>query len=282
MKIVRPMQKILVQLSDPHVRLPGQLAYRRVDTSAFLARAVAAVLRLPQPADAVVVTGDLTDFGRPAEYLQLRSLLEPLRCPLFLMPGNHDDPAEMRRAFPDHAYLSQRPDAGIDFAVDLGGLRLVALDTSVPRAPHGELDDGQLAWLAATLAEQPAMATILALHHPPFATRIGHMDDIGLRHGGAALARIVAAHGQVERVICGHLHRSIQARWAGTVAMTSPSTAHQVALDLAVDAASAFTMEPPAFLVHAWTGTGPLVSHLAHVDEFAGPFPFHDAAGLID
>jgi len=61
------MQRLVVQLSDTHVRLPGELAYRRVDTSALLARAMAAVNALPQPADAVVVTGDLTDSGRADE-----------------------------------------------------------------------------------------------------------------------------------------------------------------------------------------------------------------------
>lgn len=94
------------------------------------------------------------------------------------------------------------------------------------------------------------------------------MDDIGLVHGAGALATVIARHGQVERVICGHLHRSIQTRWAGTIAMTAPSTAHQVALDLAVDAASAFMLEPPGFMIHAWSGSGPLVTHLAYTGEF--------------
>jgi Icc protein len=276
------MQKLLIQLSDTHIRLPGQLAYRRVDTSAHLAQAVAAVNRLPQRADAVVVTGDLTDFGRADEYAQLRNLLEPLGCPVYLMPGNHDDGAELRRAFPDHAYLHQGDGTRVRYAVELGGLRLIALDTTVPMAAHGELDDEQLAWLDAELAQAPATRTIVALHHPPFATRIGHMDDIGLVHGAAALAAVIARHHQVERIISGHLHRSIQARWAGTIAMTAPSTAHQVALDLAADAASAFMMEPPGFLVHAWSGTAPLITHLAYTGDFEGPYPFHDGGGLID
>jgi 3',5'-cyclic AMP phosphodiesterase CpdA len=276
------MQKLLVQLSDTHIRLPGQLAYGRVDTSAFLAQAVAAVLRLPQAPAAVVVTGDLTDFGRPDEYAQLRRLLAPLACPVYLMPGNHDDPAELRRAFPEHDYLRQRAGPRIDYAVDLGGLRLVALDTTVPKAPQGELDAAQIAWLDATLAQAPHTPTVVALHHPPFATRIGHMDDIGLVHGEPALAAVIARHAQVDRVIAGHLHRSIQVRWAGTIAMTSPSTAHQVVLDLSLDAASDFVFEPPGFLVHAWGDACPLVSHLAYSGEFPGPYPFHDAAGLID
>jgi 3',5'-cyclic-AMP phosphodiesterase len=276
------MQRLLIQLSDPHIRLPGQLAYHRVDTSAFLAQAVAAVRRLPQPADAVVVTGDLTDFGRPAEYAQLRALLEPLGCPVYLMPGNHDDSAELRRSFADHAYLQQGDGARTRYAVDLGGMRLVALDTSVPKAAHGELDDAQLGWLDAELAAAPRTPTVVALHHPPFATGIGHMDDIGLLRGADALAAIVARHGHVERVISGHLHRSIQRRWAGTIALTAPSTAHQVALNLAADAPSAFVMEPPGFLIHAWSPGAPLVTHLAYTGEFAGPYPFHDGGALID
>jgi Icc protein len=278
------MQRILVQLSDPHIRRPGQLAYRRVDTSAYLERAVAAVKRLAQPADAVVVTGDLTDFGRADEYAQLRALLAPLACPVYLMPGNHDDGAELRRSFPDHPELQQGA-AGdrVCWAVDIHGLRLVALDSTVPRASHGELGRTQLEWLERTLAAAPSATTVVAIHHPPFATRIGHMDDIGLLHGADALAAVIARHPQVERVIAGHLHRPIQCRWAGTLAMTSPSPAHQVALDLAPDAASEFRMEPPAFLVHAWAPPAPLVSHLAYVDEYPGPYPFHDDGGaLID
>jgi hypothetical protein len=57
----------------------------------------------------------------------------------------------------------------------------------------------------------------------------------------------VAGHPQVERIICGHLHRTIYARFGNTVVSTAPSTAHQVCLDLHRDAPSAWVMEPPAF-----------------------------------
>src|SRR5689334_15886828 len=227
-----PMQRLLVQLSDTHIRQPGQLAYRRVDTSTYLARAVAAVGSMPQAPDAVVLTGDLTDFGRSDEYAHLRALLSPLSCPVYLMPGNHDDGAALRSAFPDHPELQQNPVGDrVCWAVDIGGLRLVALDTTVPRAAQGELEAPQLAWLDRTLAAARTAPTIVAVHHPPFPTRIGHMDDIGLVHGADAFAAVLARHPQVERVIAGHVHRSMQCLWAGTIAMTCPSTAHQVVLD---------------------------------------------------
>lgn len=276
------MIKTLVQLSDPHIKLPGARAYGRVDTAQFLRQAVQAVGRLKQAPTAVVVTGDLTDFGRPDEYAHLRELLQPIDCPLYLMPGNHDDREALRDSFPAHGYL-RHGSPFIQYAIDLGGLRLVAVDTVVPRASHGEVCAARVDQLAQLLAQDTVTPTVIAMHHPPFRTMIGHMDEIGLRDPGAALAALVARHPQVRRVICGHLHRAICAPWAGTIAMTAPSTAHQVTLDLAPDAPSAFSMEPPGFLVHAWSDAGEFVSHVASVGPFEGPFPFHEDDGqLID
>jgi len=269
--------KLLVQLSDTHVRHPGELAYGRVDTAGFLARAVQAVLRLAPPVHAVVVSGDLTDDGLAAEYAHFAELLAPLSCPVYLMPGNHDHRDALRRAFPTHAHL--QPAAGgpyIQYAVDLGGMRLVTLDTVVPGAGHGELCAERLAWLDTTLGDDPRTPTIVAMHHPPFPTYIDHMDQIGLLRGAEDLARVIERHPQVQRIICGHVHRSIQVRWAGTVVMTVPSTAHQVCLDLQPGAAAAFAMEPPGFAIHAWTPDGPLVSHVACTDAGAGPYSFDD------
>ena len=87
------------------------------------------------------------------------------------------------------------------------------------------------------------------------------------------LAEVIARHPQVERLISGHIHRPITARFAGTVATTCPSTAHQIALDLAPDARDAFVMEPPAFQLHRWDGRA-LVTHTVYVDAFDGPHPF--------
>ena len=270
------MTTFLVQLSDTHIVAPGQLAYGRIDTAPPLARAVASVGRLRQPPDAVVITGDLVDLGQPAEYARLRKLLQPLLAttPVYLMPGNHDDRTALRAAFPDHAYLGHGD--FIQYSVPIGGLQLVALDSVVPRASHGELCDRRLAWLDDELGRLGDRPVVLALHHPPFTTLIGHMDQIGLAQGREGLATIVAAHPNVERVISGHLHRAIDVRFAGSLASTAPSTAHQVCLDLRPDAQPQFMFEPPAFRVLAWRAESGLVSHLAPVGEFEGPFFFHD------
>lgn len=272
---------LLVQLSDPHIREPGKLAYGRIHTAPYLAQAVDSIGRLPQRPDAIVITGDLTDFGRAAEYEHLQSLLAPLGdMPLYLLPGNHDERQQLRASFPSHSYLGT--DGFVQYSVPIGGLQLVTLDTVTPGASEGNLCQQRLDWLEAELDRQRHKPVVIAMHHPPFQTLIGHMDRIGLLTGAQELEAIVARYPNVERVICGHLHRSIQVRFGGTIAATIPSPAHQVCLDLAPDAASAWTLEPPGYALHALPTGGRLVSHMAASGAFEGPFPFHEGGKLID
>lgn len=98
----------------------------------------------------------------------------------------------------------------------------------------------------AQLEAAPDTPTVVAMHHPPFTTGIRHMDDMGLREGADELEALIRQHPQVERILCGHLHRPITRRFGGTVAMTAPSPAHQITLDLTPDDTPSFIFEPPA------------------------------------
>jgi 3',5'-cyclic-AMP phosphodiesterase len=248
------MKTLLVQLTDLHIRERGRLAYGRIDTSPYLRRAVDSVLRLKQRPDAVVITGDLTDFGRAEEYEHLAHLLAPLTMPVYLLPGNHDDREQLRRSFPSHAYLGER--GFVQYAVDVGGLRLIALDTVEHGQSHGGLCDARLEWLEAQLQCSSHLPVVVAMHHPPFETLIGHMDKIGLLSGAAKLETIISRHPNVEP--------------------------HQVALDLHPEAPSRWMLEPPAFRLCALDRSGRIVTHLAASGEFEGPYPFHEDGALID
>ena len=270
---------LLAQISDLHVKQQRRLAYGVVDTATLLERCVASILALPQRPDAVVATGDLVDFGEPEEYGLLREILAPLDAlPLYLLPGNHDERAALRDSFSDHGYW-RKGETFLQYAIDEHALRIVALDTVIPGHSGGELCAERLAWLDRTLAASDR-PTIVAMHHPPFATGIGHMDRIALANA-SQLDAVLRRHPHVERVIAGHLHRPITCRFGGTVASVCPSPAHQVVLDLSSEAPDHFVMEPPAFQLHAWTGSG-LVTHTAYIGEFDGPYPFRDNGKLID
>ena len=130
--------------------------------------------------------------------------------PVYMLPGNHDDRDQLRRSFPEHRYLGTAD--FVQYSVRIGELTLVALDTSAPPNSHGILCKKRLEWLEKTLAAHRGGPLLLAMHHPPFQTLIGHMDRIGLLAGAEELEAIVARYPNVERVICGHLHRAIDVR----------------------------------------------------------------------
>jgi 3',5'-cyclic AMP phosphodiesterase CpdA len=269
---------LIAQITDFHVKLPGKLAYRVVDTAACLHRCVAQLQQLDPVPDIVLATGDLTDFGRPDEYAFLRELLAPLKMPVYLIPGNHDDRNTFRQAFRNCAWM---PDGEfVQYTLEDYPLRLIALDTVVPLQGGGTLCEKRLAWLESRLAEAPRRPTLIFMHHPPFKTGIAHMDRIGLANADA-FGRVVARHSQIEKIICGHLHRAIDTRWCGTAVSTCPSPAHQVALDLRPDGPSAFVMEPPGYQLHWWDGLR-LVTHTAFIGTFDGPYPFFEGNELID
>jgi Icc protein len=268
---------LLAQITDTHIKADGTLAYGRVDTAGHLAAAVAALNVLQPRPDLAIVTGDLVDFGRVDEYERLRSLLSPLQIPYLLVVGNHDARAELRTVFKDHAYLRHGGDF-VQYAIEDWPVRIVAVDTMVPMQGGGTLCAERLDWLDRTLAQRPGRPTIVAMHHPPFVTGIGHMDRIGLSDS-TGLARVVSRYPNIERIICGHLHRDIQVRFAGTVAGTCPSVAHQVALDLRDDAPPHFKLEPPGFQLHHWRDGHGLRTHTAFIGNFAGPYPFFGDGG---
>jgi 3',5'-cyclic AMP phosphodiesterase CpdA len=162
------------------------------------------------------------------------------------MPGNHDDRPALRRAFATHAYLGN--EGPIQFVVEQAGWRLVALDTTVPGAEHGELDAQRLAWLDTTLMQHAQRPTLIFMHHPAFATGILEMD--GGRVQAAAFWEVVARHRQIKLVSCGHVHRAIFAQHRSIPVCVAPSTAAHLSLQLDPAARLSVSNEPVGFLLH--------------------------------
>lgn len=215
---------VIAQLSDIHVRPHGVLYQDAVDSNVMFSAAVDSLNRIRPEPDLVVISGDLTDEGTEDEYQKLRELLVELRRPFVVLPGNHDDRGKLRAAFSDHAWLPN--EGALSFALDVGELRLVALDTSVPGLHHGELDADTLAWLDSELTEHRSRTVVIVMHHPPFMTGIPYLDIYGLRNADA-FARVLARHSNVDRILAGHVHRSMQTRLGSVPVLTCPSTTTQ-------------------------------------------------------
>ena len=173
----------------------------------------------------------------------------------------------------------------MQFAVDVGRLRLLALDTCVPMHSEGELDARASPGSSSQLeAAHRAGRWSSRMHHPPFQTLIGHMDKIGLLAGGPELeAIVVAAPATSSASSAATCIAPSTCASAARSRSTAPGPAHQVCLDLDPDAVSAWTLEPPSFRVHAWNPRERrLVTHLAASGSFEGPYPFYENGVLID
>lgn len=247
---------LLVQLSDFHI---GG-GWADGDPVAGLAAAVEAVRAIAPRPDALLVSGDLADGGADAEYERVRELLAPLGTAAHVLPGNHDDRAALRRQF-------GLPGAGAEplcYAADLGPLRLVVLDSTIPGEDGGALDGGRLEWLERELAAAPAQPTLIALHHPPLLTGVPVWDAIGLAEAGRrGLGEVVARHPQVRRIVAGHVHRTIAGLLGGCAVLTVPSTYVQGRLDFSARELQ-LADEPAGFAVHAVLD-GEVSSHIQPV-----------------
>ncbi len=263
---------LFAQITDLHVRAAGDRLDGRVDTGAFLERAVARLNGLDPRPDFVLITGDLVDGGDPAEYARLRDLLAPLAMPVRLALGNHDDREAFRAGFPDLGYWNAG-EPFVQYALETDSCRVLVLDTLDQSKSTGALCERRLDWLAARLAEDRTTPTVVAMHHPPIPVGIPGMDRLRLLEGAERLEALVAGAPNVERVIAGHLHRGVTVRFAGTVLDVLPGAAHQVAYDAEGRAPLSLTFEPPMLQLHRLVPGAGLVSHRLTVESFDA-YPF--------
>lgn len=223
-----PAQRVIVHISDTHLLTGNRPLGGRYDTAGNLTATLAAVERTGIRPDALVFTGDLTDLGEPEAYAALRAEVEPfaarLGAPVVWVAGNHDERPALRAGLLDAAPTTE-PVTGV---WDLGGLRLVALDSTVPGWHHGDLDAAQLDWLRGVLATPAPLGTILALHHPPLPSHIPFFDILELQHQDELAAAIAGS--DVRAILAGHLHYSTSGTFHGIPVSVASATCYTMNL----------------------------------------------------
>jgi 3',5'-cyclic AMP phosphodiesterase CpdA len=258
---------LVAQITDLHLGFdpgnPDEYNRQRLDQTL---RTLVALT--PRP-DLLLVTGDIADNGDDRDsYERFREATANLPFRVCPAMGNHDNRAVFREIFPD------TPEVGgfIMYTVEDLPVRIVVLDTLEVGRHGGGFDEIRAAWLEARLAEAPDRPTLLVLHHPPIFTGLSWMTENPEARWVRRLRTIVEANPNIRAMTCGHLHRPIATRWAGTTLVVCPSTAPLVALDMKKmdaeqpDERPMIVADRPYFALHYWNGDG-LITHFETVEE---------------
>jgi 3',5'-cyclic AMP phosphodiesterase CpdA len=234
-----------IHLTDPHLLAAGR-ALHGTDPTWRLCRAVASINAEHGDAAFVVITGDLADRGEPAAYAALAECLAPLRMPVHLAVGNHDDRAALCTAL---AGTPMTTEGFVQHAFDAGGMRHIVLDSLEPGVGWGVFCDKRAAWLSNELAHSTPRPVMLYIHHPPCAVGMAAMDRISLRDTQPLRQALMPHRTRIRHLFFGHLHRPLAGSWLGIPMSTVRGTNHQVALQLGNAPKTLGSHEPPQYAV---------------------------------
>ena len=261
---------IIAQITDTHIVRKGRLLHHMGNTAKQLKRTVERLNAMDPRPDLVIASGDLTESGKRKEYDRLVDILDGLKSPLYVMPGNHDDRQKFREAFAHHPYLPTATPT-LSYVIESYAARIICLDSTEPGYTGGVMDEQRLTWLRSRLQEEPDRPTFIFVHHPPFKTGINALDAVAFK-GVQEFGAIVSQFTNVQRVCSGHIHRTMQVLWNGTIACTAPSTAHEIVLAKRKEQPLGLAYEPAGFLLHVFD-EGVTVTHTCVTDRPKG-FPF--------
>jgi Icc protein len=244
-------RQLIAHISDTHFLGGGKPLYGEVTTDANLVQALEQLERSGLRPDAIVFTGDLADLGEADAYTRLRAIVEPaaarLGSQVIWVMGNHDERPEYSSLLFDESPST----APQDRVYDIGGLRIVSLDTTVPGYHHGAISDEQLAWLADVLATPAEHGTLIAVHHPPVPTPLLWAMEMLELHDQHRLEAVVRGS-DVRGILAGHLHYSSHSTFAGVPVSVAAATCYTLNLTAKERLLSGVNADQAMNLVHVY------------------------------
>jgi len=212
------------------------------------------IATLRQPVDVVLVTGDIADHGRAAEYEEAAKVLTA-PAPLLLCPGNHD----IRGPYREVLLHQPNGDGPINAAHRVGGAVFAMCDSSIPGRDDGLLDDETFAWLEGVVADAGDDPVLICFHHPPVLLHSPFLDSIRQR-GEDRLADLIRRSPQVVGVLCGHAHTAAATTFAGKPLLVAPGVASTLRLPWETETVIDYSF-PPAYAFHILDDERRLTTH---------------------
>ncbi|MFZ8899227.1 MAG: phosphodiesterase [Alphaproteobacteria bacterium] len=209
-----------LQFTDIHLTTPGQSIGGR-DPNANFEKALNHALGLHGDAEAIFITGDLSDWGEKFDYSRLKDRIAEMQIPVHLAIGNHDDRQTFLSVFPE---LADR-DGHIQKVVSLSEGTGIVIDTWGPKSHAGYFCEKRAKWLDEQL-EQVKSPVYLFMHHNPVPTHIGPTDQIMLKDSTRLGSVISKYRDKVSHIFFGHCHMPLAGSFHGIPLSAPRGTNH--------------------------------------------------------
>ena len=217
------MSSHIVQVTDAHLFRDPNGVLAGVSTWKTFRAVLEQIDRRHANFDYLILTGDLAQDEELETYLMLREALGDWLERCRIIPGNHDNPANLRKAFPELFPDNERP---LTFALSTADWKVIGLDSHLPGETKGRVDPNQLQWLRDQLGIAPSTQALLFIHHPPVAINVDWLDKIGL-DGAVDLIDLIEASPQIKAICAGHVHQEFAGQIGAAAMYTTPSTCVQ-------------------------------------------------------
>ncbi len=214
-----------IHISDTHIGSETDFLLHDINTYQCTQNLIKLIKDFNAPVDFILHSGDIVNRPHPKSYELADQAFSETKYPLIYVPGNHDDPASVRklnRIVPKSCYLNNDNSS---FTFEFNGYRILVLDCNgKPEIdPHGIFEKAQEAALDRYLKENSS-PRIVFLHFPPISMDIPWVDrDMLLLNGENLHNRLANDKNGAVSLFFGHIHRRVSLIKDGISYFSAPS-----------------------------------------------------------
>jgi 3',5'-cyclic AMP phosphodiesterase CpdA len=259
----------VVQISDTHYLTDGLVD--GVANSVYNNKEVIKYLNNRIQPDVYVISGDLVQNPSFEEYERFNDLISTLKAPVYVLPGNHDHKKYFVDVFKDKCPAVQETLPEICYALEVDGVAIIVLDTSIANINAMKFTKASQMWLEKQLAKYENLSVMVFTHHPPFRT---HLSSTNYPiENGESVGEVLSKHKNI-KLCTGHMHGEISTLWHGFPVQACPSVSIIRELDLVEGAPERYAGGEPAFVLHHYIDDH-FISHTRTIqigNKYKGPY----------
>lgn len=220
----------IIQITDTHLRADGKKLFGLTNSVKTTTAAFDFLRSLEQQPDFYVISGDLVEQGDPEGYKNLKTLIDTMPRPVYILPGNHDNKKTIMSIFAGHPSAPVKSDIApnLCYTIENFPLKTIIVDTTVSGTHNGVFLPEVETWLKEQVNRLKNDPVIVFTHHVPYKTDLTKMDEPF--ENVERFVEILQSHNNI-KLCTGHMHCSVTTMIGRLLVQTAPPVSMHIELD---------------------------------------------------